>query len=231
MRYCIGDIHGCIKTLDYLLNQIYKQDSNPSFYFVGDLIDRGPDSKSVVDLIIEFSKKKLAQVVLGNHEVMMLNTYKYNKILSESMWQQNGAEKTLFSFNPKANIKLPVKDLIPQVYYQFFHALPYFIELKDYFIVHAGFNFNAPNPFVETDSMIWTREEQNNHDYTHGKTIIHGHTPVSIEQIESRIGNKKYDIINIDSGCVYLQHQGLGVLSALNMDERSLISVKNIDFE
>lgn len=231
MRYCIGDIHGCIKTLDYLINQIYIQDSNPTFYFVGDLIDRGPDSKSVIDLIIDLTKKNLAHVVLGNHEVMMLNTYKCNQLISESMWQKNGAESTVLSFNPKANIKLPIKDLIPQKYYQFINMLPHFIELKDYFIVHAGFNFNVSNPFTEIESMVWTREEQNNYDYTKGKTIIHGHTPVPIEQLEARVRNKRVDIINIDSGCVYVQHKGLGVLSAINLNKRTLISVKNIDFE
>lgn len=231
MRYCVGDIHGCIKTLEILINQIYKQDSNPNFFFVGDLIDRGPDSKSVVDLIVELTKKNLAQVVLGNHEVMMLNTYKYNQRIAESVWQQNGAERTLFSFNTQANLKLPVKDLIPKKYYQFINTLPYFIELKDYFIVHAGFNFSANNPFAETDSMVWTREEQNNHNYTNGKTIIHGHTPIGVEQINTQIGNTKADIINIDSGCVYVQHKSLGILSALNMDERTILSVKNIDYK
>ncbi|MCB2196676.1 MAG: serine/threonine protein phosphatase [Bacteroidetes bacterium] len=231
MRYCIGDIHGCIKTLERLISQIYKQDSNPKFFFVGDLIDRGPDSKSVIDLIIELTKKDLAQVVLGNHEVMMLSTYKYNRIVTESMWQQNGAVSTLFSFNPKANIKLPVKDLIPKEYYQFINALPYFIELKDYFIVHAGFNFNDNNPFTETDSMVWTREEKNNYKYTKGKTIIHGHTPIPVEQIKTQMGNTKTDIINIDSGCVYTQRKSLGILTALNMDEKTILYVKNIDSE
>jgi len=57
MRYCIGDVHGCFKTLESLVQQILVKDKNPEFYFVGDLIDSGPDSKSVIDYLIELKQK------------------------------------------------------------------------------------------------------------------------------------------------------------------------------
>ncbi len=230
MRYCIGDVHGCIKTLDHLINKIYRQDANPLFYFVGDLIDRGPDSKSVLDLIMELNTKDMAWSVLGNHELMMINTYSHNLTLALSMWKQNGAQSTLFSFNPEANLQLPVNQLIPEKYYQFIHHLPYYLELDDYFIVHAGFDFNAKNPFTQYESMVWTRDEKNDSHFTKGKTIIHGHTPVPIEQIVLQISYKTTDIINIDSGCVYKQHKSLGNLSAFNMDKKTITTIKNIDF-
>lgn len=231
MRYCIGDVHGCIKTLDHLINTIYRQDTNPLFYFVGDLIDRGPNSKSVLDLVIELNTKNLAWSVLGNHELMMLNTYSNNLALAQSMWQQNGALSTLSSFNSEADLQLPVNKLIPEKYYQFIHDLPYYIELNDYFIVHAGFDFNSKNPFTQYELMVWTRDEKNDSRYTRGKTILHGHTPVPIEQIEARVSYTSTDIINLDSGCVYIQHKGLGKLSAFNMDKKTLTTVKNIDFK
>ena len=229
MRYCIGDIHGCIKTLDKLVTEIYKQDQNPEFYFVGDLIDRGPDSKAVIDFIIDLKANNNTQIVLGNHEVMLLNSYKNNLKISDSIWQQNGAAKTLLSFNPNANLTLPANNFIPKKYYSFIETLPFYIELKDYFIVHAGFNFNINEPFTDFESMVWIREEQYNSEFTKGKKIIHGHTTISVEQISKRLKSQDLNNINIDSGCVYLQYNNLGNLSALNMDELKLISVKNID--
>ena len=229
MRYCIGDVHGCIKTLDKLIHEIYKLDQNPKFYFVGDLIDRGPNSKAVLDLIMNMYQNQKAISVLGNHEAMMLNAYNKKIKVSESIWQQNGAEKTTVSFDPDANLQLSVNHLIPKNYITFIEKLPYYIELDDYLIVHAGFNFKSKSPFTDYESMVWTREEQYNPDFTKGKKIIHGHTPLTLEQVLSRIKNKNSNNINIDSGCIYVQYKDLGNLTVFNMDNRELLSVKNID--
>jgi len=94
MRYAIGDIHGCIKTLEKLINKIIQKDNNPQFYSVGDLIDRGPDAKAVIDFFMDLKKNYPVQIVRGNHEEMMLNTLSKD---SEN-WFFNGAENTLRSF-------------------------------------------------------------------------------------------------------------------------------------
>lgn len=230
MRYCIGDIHGCSKTLKEIINRICKQDKQAEFYFVGDLIDRGPNSKAVIDCILDLRDRGTQiHVVRGNHEEMMLFSYQNNLAISDTMWASNGAQMTVRSFSSQANLDLKVQDLIPKRYYEFINSLPYYIETDDYFIVHAGFNFNIENPFKDTESMIWTREEKNKQEFTKGKKIIHGHTPVPIEQIELRILSNKIDIINIDSGCVYNNIPKMGFLTALNLDKMEIISVKNID--
>jgi serine/threonine protein phosphatase 1 len=226
MRYAIGDIHGCSKTLEKLINRIVNNDKNPSFYSVGDLIDRGPDAKAVLDFLMDLKKNYPVQVVRGNHEEMMLNALSQE---SES-WFFNGADKTLLSFqNSLKTVEMDLQNIIPQKYIRFIASFPYYIELEDYFIVHAGFNFSAANPFDDTEAMVWTRTEENDFQYTQGKKIIHGHTPIPFQQIKMNIQNNTSNIYNIDSGCVYVQFNDLGTLTALNMDTHELINIKNID--
>jgi|SRR6056297_1135590 len=227
MRYAIGDIHGCIKTLEKLINKIIQKDNNPQFYSVGDLIDRGPDAKAVIDFFMDLKKNYPVQIVRGNHEEMMLNTLSKD---SEN-WFFNGAENTLRSF--QNNLKMDgmkLQNIIPQKYIDFISSLSYYIELEDYFIVHAGFNFAGNNPFEDTDAMVWTRTEENNPEFTNNKKIIHGHTPIPFQQIKMNIQNTISTIYNIDSGCVYLTFNDLGTLTALNMDTLELINLKNVDF-
>ncbi|HSH50329.1 MAG TPA: metallophosphoesterase family protein, partial [Bacteroidales bacterium] len=207
MRYTIGDIHGCINTLEELVNNIVQKDNNPSFYSVGDLIDRGPDSKAVLDFFINLKNNYPVQIVRGNHEEMMLNTL----FQGSENWFFNGAEKTLQSFkNQSNNSETDLNKIIPKRYIYFIQSLPHFIELDDYLIVHAGFNFAANNPFKDTEAMLWTRIEENDYQYTQGKKIIHGHTPVPFQQIKINIQNTTSNIYNIDSGCIYIKFKDLG---------------------
>jgi serine/threonine protein phosphatase 1 len=157
---------------------------------------------------------------------MMLNALSQE---SES-WFFNGADKTLLSFqNSLKTVEMDLQNIIPQKYIRFIASFPYYIELEDYFIVHAGFNFSAANPFDDTEAMVWTRTEENDFQYTQGKKIIHGHTPIPFQQIKMNIQNTTSNIYNIDSGCVYVQFNDLGTLTALNMDTHELINIKNID--
>ncbi|MEE4197084.1 MAG: metallophosphoesterase family protein [Bacteroidales bacterium] len=226
MRYAIGDIHGCVKTLEKLVHKILREDKNPQFFSVGDLIDRGPDARAVIDLLWDLNNEYPVQIVRGNHEEMMLNTLFQGK----ENWFFNGAEKTLQSFAQSLNHQeTDPRKVIPQKYIEFFQSLPYFIELDDYLIVHAGFNFTANNPFEDTESMVWIRTEENDPEFTKNKKIIHGHTPVPFQQIKMNIQNSTSRIYNIDSGCVYLKFNDLGILTALNMDTLELIAAKNVD--
>ncbi len=229
MRYCIGDVHGCLKTLKKLIEQIFRNDQNPELYFVGDLIDRGPDSKGIIDYLIKLKQDGITvNGVKGNHEQMFLDAYSKNSPIYASNWYYNGAESTIASFSRTYNLNKSIRNYIPEYYYELINDLPYFIELENFFIVHAGFNFISSNPFEELEFMLWTRLEQNDHSYTNGKKIIHGHTPISKNEIKERIDNNS-DVINIDSGCVYVKKNLLGFLTALNLDKMNLIHVKNID--
>ncbi|HAF28715.1 MAG TPA: hypothetical protein DCG75_06665 [Bacteroidales bacterium] len=230
MRYCIGDIHGCYKTFKELILQLFLESKHPDIYIVGDIIDRGPNSKAVIDLIFDLRQQGFTiECVCGNHEDMLKEAYQKNLKLNDTKWQLNGAKSTISSFNPQADLNLKVKELIPNHYYKYLSSLPYFIELDDYIIVHAGLNFKANNPFSDLESMLWTREENYDYNVSKGRKIIHGHTPVPFDQIRSNLTSNQVNVINIDSGCVYTQHPGLGSLTAINLDTNKLFNIPNID--
>ena len=147
----------------------------PEFYFVGDLIDRGPGSKLILDFIFELKKEGVpVSVVRGNHEEMLLYSYKKNFSIKQTNWFYNGADKTILSFNKDADLTQKVKTLIPFKYFKFINSFPYFIELNDFFIVHAGFNFNIKNLFSDVEYMLWAREEHYSPVFIKGKKIKTG---------------------------------------------------------
>ncbi len=230
MRYFIGDVHGCIKTLKELVRRICIIDEDPELYFVGDLIDRGPDSKAVIDYLIELDKCGVkSKSVRGNHEEMLVNAFLHSQRITDTDWCLNGASNTIQSFNVNADLNKLVKDLIPEKYFQYCADLPYFIDLPEYIIVHAGLNFRISNPMSDFKAMIWSREEQYDQSIVNGKRIIHGHSPIALEKLKQKMESVIPDIINIDTGCVFIQHKGLGYLTAINAETFELISVKNMD--
>lgn len=229
-RIAIGDIHGCIRTLEELLVRKLKIDPGDELFFVGDLVDRGPDSKGVIDFLIDLRKNKYRiHIVRGNHEQMMLDAWKDPAMVG--LWFNNGAEYTLKSFNIRGGYfqSHEIVRTLPEKYILFLDELPYFIELKDFIIVHAGLNFNVMDPFSDNESMIWIRDGGYNGHKARGKGIIHGHTPQVISELKykwTRPGNK---LFNIDTGCVYRHYKGYGHLTAFNLDSLETCSQENIE--
>jgi len=190
---------------------------------LGDYIDRGPDSKLLINYIIKLINAGFkVRVLRGNHEEMLLNAYKNPKLGNIELWYNNGAEATLKSYGIN-NVKK-----IPYEHISFFEKLPYYFELPDYLLVHAGFDFSNDKPFENKYAMLWERNVNNNIKYTLGKTIVHGHTPETKEQLKIDIENK-CDIINIDTGCVYSSISGYSYLTCLNLDNKEIFTKKNID--
>ncbi|OFX27609.1 MAG: hypothetical protein A2041_03045 [Bacteroidetes bacterium GWA2_31_9b] len=228
MRFAIGDIHGCLKTTNLLIDKLRQISPELTLYFLGDYIDRGPDSRAVLDRLIELKSNSPSIYILrGNHEQMMLDTYKHIDNNNYILWQKNGSKQTLSNFSVPKGI-IDISNYIPEKYIHFIESMPYFIETDQFFLSHAGINFNSVNPFTDTMSMIWMREENYNTELAKGKYIIHGHTQLPVEQIIKNIKNQNKTIC-IDSGCIYKYINGFGKLSALNLDTFELISIDNID--
>ncbi|MBT1248195.1 MULTISPECIES: metallophosphoesterase family protein [unclassified Thermosipho (in: thermotogales)] len=202
MIVVFSDIHGCFEQFKRLVNYIERVYSDIKYIFLGDLIDRGNDSKKVVDLVLEIKNKV---VLLGNHEEMMLR-YMQGK---PSSWlsQNNGGLKTLKSFGKKLNNYIP-----------FFQELSFihFEKIKDFNFVFSHANISMSFPLKEAlsfegnfceflkeynvslkGSNIWYRVPE----YIDGYVVVHGHTPVN-EPVVLKKDGKIYDI-NIDTGCVY----------------------------
>ncbi len=110
--FAIGDIHGCVRTFYNLMDKIQIQKSD-TIYLIGDYIDRGPDSKGVIDLILELRQKDYSiRTLRGNHEQMMMDSAKSKHAFNQ--WFDNGGEAILKSFGVNS-----YNELNP-VYKQFF---------------------------------------------------------------------------------------------------------------
>lgn len=223
-RFVIGDIHGCRLTFRKLLLGNLKITKDDTVYLLGDLIDRGPRIREVVDDIISFKEKGYDIVsVKGNHEWMLLKSRKSKKIFD--LWILNNAWTTLHSFN--------VNDVthIPKTYIKFFKNMPSYIELEKFIIVHGGLNFKKKNPLKHKKTMVWTRNEKvtrKDIGKIGGKRLIVGHTPVPLKRIFS---SNKTNKIMLDGGCVYKgKYKNTGYLVAYDIDNDKFFYEENIDF-
>lgn len=217
-RLVIPDIHGCYQTLLGLMDQV-NPDKNDQIYFLGDYIDRGPASGKVLDYMLYLINSEYPVFPLrGNHEQMLLDVAKFDK---QSL---KGHARTY-------NILDLIMDgrIIPK-YFDFLNNLPYFFELKDFYLVHAGFNFLSETPFEDKKAMLWIRQFMPDNRYQHNKQIIYGHDPEPLPVIKKAIASKTLKI-PLDNGCVYTEaRQGFGNLLCLNLDTFELLIQKNIDY-
>ena len=229
-RIAIGDIHGCLNTFRSLVEEKLKLEKSDELYLIGDLIDRGPDSRGVLDYMVSLTGKGYhINTVRGNHEEMLLETLEDERFLSG--WIYNGAEATLISFGIDTGLFISIESVkeIRQEYIDLISSFPYYIELEDYLIVHAGFNYSVKDPYSDKQAMVWTRDMQFDIKKSAGRSVIHGHTPVPLDEIIEQLSTPDPGLINIDGGCVYTHYIGMGNLVALDMDSREIIFQSNID--
>lgn len=225
MDYAITDIHGCNKTFHALLDKIGLAKTD-NLFLLGDYIDRGPDSKGVIDTIWKLQADGYqVRVLKGNHEQMMYNAY--CALLREeiSMWTGNGGYATLASFGVNNVRQIPVE------YIDFIETLEMYIELPDYYLVHAGFDFRGETIFENEDAMMWERRWYQDivPEMLHGKMVVHGHTPMQLKNIQQMMATMEYPVIDIDAGC-FAQKEGYGYLCALNLTTRELVWQARTDY-
>lgn len=230
-RWVIPDIHGCINTLTQLVENNIRLTKEDSIFFLGDYIDRGPDGKGVIDYLIDLKEKGYdVNYLIGNHEDYCINAYQKDqgRILFKSSiqkeWENHGAKATLASFGVKH-----VRD-IDKKYIDFMRNGKFFIELKEYILVHAGMNFHITNPFEDTKSMLWARDFKVDPIKIGGKKIIHGHIPVEYSMIDLFVNSEGYNFIALDNGVYYQNKAGFGNLMALELNSKELIAQPNIDY-
>lgn len=217
--FMIGDIHGCSKTFRKLVLSNINIKKSDKIYCLGDYIDRGPDSKGVIDFILELRVKGYkVHTLRGNHEEMLMNSL--NDERAKEHWINNGGDATLNSFN------LNFINKINPYYLNFLKRTKYYIKTKDFIVVHAGLNFSIENPLLDKKAMLWIRNFKSDDKYLNGKKVVHGHTPIHRDDLISQNLNS---VINIDGGCVYKDRDGLGSLFALDFKEGKLIEARNID--
>jgi serine/threonine protein phosphatase 1 len=222
-RIAIPDIHGCFQTFRCLVEEVICLTKSDWLFLLGDYVDRGPSSKAVLDYILKLIEQGYTVFPLrGNHEDDLLEYAKGEPRFL--LWQLN-------------RHKYPdiVRDgKLMDRYYNFFNSLPFYYELEDYYLVHAGFNFSSEKPFEDKVSMLWTRYFNPPMDRLNGKQVIHGHEPLYMPVIIEHI-EKAYPSIPLDNGAVYAgKHKiydtsQLGTLCAFDMDAKQLYTQENIE--
>jgi len=216
-RLVIPDIHGCYNTFIELLYQInFKKED--SLFLLGDYINRGKKSKEVLDKIIELINDEYTVYPLrGNHEDRLIERHLKNYTEEELKLPRQFHNKDISNENYK----------IKNEYLGLISNLPYYYELNDYYLVHAGFNFTRQDYLNDFKSMLWMTEIENKDNLT-GKKIVVGHKTKGLNEITSEIKNNS-KIIHLDNGCVYKSSSNLGNLLCINLNTNELFVQKNID--
>lgn len=182
----IGDIHGCNKALNGLL-EVIQPASDDTLIFLGDYVDRGPDSRGVLDTLIALKSQINLVCLLGNHEIMFRGVIQG---LNPALWLEIGGRPTLTSYGGKLS-------LVPEDHLDFLcNLLPYY-ETDEHLFVHA--NYDAALPLTEQPEELLYWEHLGNHfpqPHTSGKHVFLGHTP----QPYGKIGEFDY-FTCLDTGC------------------------------
>jgi len=220
-RFVVGDVHGCFLTLMTLVEDKIQLQSQDSLYLLGDLIDRGPRSKAVLDYLIGLIGRGYSVHALrGNHEQMLLDSTDDDEAFR--IWRGNGGEETLRAF------EVSHSRLLPSRYLDFLEQMKFIYILEQYVMVHAGLDFSGNNPVMDTspEDMLWLRDYRVSVDKLNGKTLITGHTMAPLFEIQHSLATNH---IKLDNGCYDKHLIGHGNLVALNLDSRELLVVPNSD--
>ena len=242
--YAIGDIHGCYNLLLKIIKLIEKDISqnkikHPAFVFLGDYIDRGPDSRKVIELLINIKKKYKSIFLKGNHEDVLLRFIDNHKKCS--LLVINGGMPTLESYgintleiDPSINKKISEPDKIyKKIHEQFLKNMPkshldflnndlkLYYETDNYFFAHAGVRPGVSLNNQTEQDLLWIREPFLSNTTKYKKLIIHGHTITNKADINpNRIG--------IDTGAYHTDELTAIVLpSDLNNKQYYFLDTKN----
>jgi len=190
--FAVGDIHGSFDKLVSLMDLIDIDWKKETLIFIGDYVDRGPQSKEVVDYLMDLGQRQNGVIFLkGNHEQMLED---YVSGADRLSFLYNGGEATLESYLKGGSGN--GADLIPPAHLDFFANLRLYHETDDYIFVHGGLKPGISLDQQDEWDMLWIRDEFIASKFDFGKRIIFGHTPFR----EPLVLNNK---IGIDTGAVY----------------------------
>jgi len=213
--FAIGDIHGCLSELTTLHKKILTHDKfdvkNDLLIYLGDYIDRGKDSKGVIDQILKLKNSKIKTInLMGNHDLFMID-FLFNKKNNIKSWLNFGADQTFRSYGIEVvnfikdgfgdNIVDKLRNVmlkkLSDEHISFFKNLEISFSTEKYLFAHAGIDPKKKIEDQTTEDFLWTRSKVFfDKDFKFEKIIVHGHTP------EKNAINDSYRI-NVDTGCYF----------------------------
>jgi serine/threonine protein phosphatase 1 len=212
--YAVGDVHGQIDELLRVIDLIDK-DGGPGAHtvFLGDYVDRGPDSKAVVQALLDGTLGGRNWICLkGNHdrylERFVQDMTIYDSRTSAGLaWLQPrlGGDKTLQSYGVKLDddvsldaVHQQARQQVPQAHIAFLSGLPLYHETDNLILVHAGIRPGIPMERQEEDDLLWIRDGFLDFDGAFAKLVVHGHTALHYPE---HAGNR----VNLDGGAGYFR--------------------------
>jgi len=197
--YAFGDLHGRRDLLQTAFDAVdAHMGSQPTEraieIYLGDLIDRGPDSRGVVEALIQRALQREVYPLLGNHEDLMLDARR--DPLAAAEWLRMGGRETLASYgapllprDPLPDVAGLIEQYVPAAHLGFLSTLPLQHIAGDYFFVHAGVHPETSLAGQNRRDLLWIREPFLSSDRDFGAVVVHGHTP-SVRPIirHNRIG-------------------------------------------
>lgn len=210
--YAIGDIHGCLNAL----KTIFKQDlitNNDTVVFLGDYVDRGPDSKGVLDWLIENKDNFNFKFILGNHEIMMQTARLAPERLLE--WLPVGGASTLDSYGVGDDANW--KKRIDPTHWDFIDSCLPYLEIDNFIFVHAGLEKGKTLDKQNEHHLFWKKYEIPER-YDKDRTVICGHT----SRKNGEIADFGHTI------CIDTYAYGGMWLTCLNIETKEYLKANNI---
>lgn len=202
-RFVIGDIHGCSKALQSLVDEIAPT-RDDTLIFLGDYIDRGPDSRGVIDLIVHLTRQTRVIALRGNHEVMLMAVLFGG--LDPEFWTKSGGQSTIASYGGSL-------ERVPQSHLDFFRSLRAHHEMENEIFIHAGYNPNCPIELTDDANRYWNHPTLWPGPHCSGKRVYVGHTP----QPNGEVLNLGH-VVCVDTYCF-----GSGWLTAMDIDSYQIL--------
>lgn len=186
--YAIGDIHGRCDLLCRMIARIEADDAgrnaaDTTVIFLGDLVDRGPDSAGVIATAREWSKRRRVRLLAGNHEEMFLGSFAREETLRHFL--RHGGRETLLSYaiTPEAYTRATLEEVrammhaaVPAEDVVFMETMEDRIQIGDYVFVHAGIRPGIPLDEQKVSDLRWIRGEFIESPATRDFAVVHGHT-------------------------------------------------------
>ena len=221
--YAIGDVHGRLDLLNALLADIEADDAGrpearTTLIFLGDLVDRGPNSRGVVERLMDFDHPRITvRFLMGNHEEVFLSSLA-GDLRALRLLIRIGGRETILSYGVTADeyrdldfedLAVLIKQKVPEAHIRFLSAFERSIEAGDYLFVHAGVRPGVALPDQSASDLRWIRDTFLRHRESFGKLVVHGHSVTEEADVRSnRIG--------IDTGAY-----ASGRLTALGLEKDS----------
>lgn len=185
-------------------------------FLLGDYVNKGPDSRGVVDYILHLQQSGYnVYPIRGNHENRFLYFARKDYESADRYFRLNGTAAFFENFR------------MPERYLRFFDDLPCCLRTGDNYLVHAGFRFRKPEPFLDYYPMMNVRKPEINNDYLCSRRVIFGHNPRPLQDIRRDLADRR-QLLGLDNRC-YKPAPGYGRLLCLDLRNDRLYLQPNID--